>query len=73
MVDETAAFGGDHRHTVEAMVCPSLLDHVASEVERDANVMKQVRKARDANVMKQVRKAKEERRFLGKEEAPPKP
>ena len=46
----------------EAMIAPSLLDYVAKEVERDASVMKQVRKAR------------EERRLLagGKQEQAPK-
>ena len=29
------------------MICPALLTHVAAEVERDASVFKQVRKARE--------------------------
>ena len=46
-VDEGAIFSGksrDHGHT---MVCPSLLEHVGKEIEREVTVLKQVRKARE--------------------------
>jgi len=46
-VDELAVFSGSHRETGEAMVCPALLQFVAAEVERDAGILKQVRKARE--------------------------
>ena len=38
---------GRHREAGETMVSPDLLDFVAREVERDASVLKQVRKARE--------------------------
>ena len=46
---------GAHEDTGEAMVCPALLEYVSAEVEKDASIMKQVRKSR------------EERRLLKKE------
>ena len=60
LVDESAVFGGSRRHSGEAMIMPELMDFVANEVKRDANVMKQVRKAR------------EERRLLQTGAPPPK-
>ena len=45
--DEASVFSGTHRDSGEYMVCPELLDYVSKEVERDASVMKQVRKARE--------------------------
>lgn len=45
--DESSVFSGTHRDSGEFMVCPELLDYVSKEVERDASVMKQVRKARE--------------------------
>ena len=47
MPEEAAVFAGTHRDYGEAMVCPELLDYVSKEVERDASIMKQVRKARE--------------------------
>ena len=47
LVGENAVFGGSHRHSGEAMIMPELMDFVANEVERDADVMKQVRRARE--------------------------
>ena len=35
----------------EIMVCPELLDCVAKEVERDAGVLKQIRKAREERAL----------------------
>ena len=55
LIDEASVFLGTHRETGEAMICPALLEFVSAEVERDASIMKQVRKARD------------ERRLLNKE------
>jgi len=55
LLDEASIFLGARRETCEAMTCPALLEYVAGEVEKDASIMKQVRKARD------------ERRLLGKE------
>jgi len=46
-IDESAIFTGTSREFGDAMVCPELLTHVGSEIERDANVLKQVRKARE--------------------------
>ena len=47
MLDEAAAFTGQRHRSGDIMVCPLLLDFVAKEVERDASVLKQVRKARE--------------------------
>lgn len=44
---ESAVFVGTHRDYGAEMVAPSLLTYVASEVEKDASVLKQVRKARE--------------------------
>jgi len=47
LFDESAIFTGTSREFGDAMVCPELLTHVGSEIERDANILKQVRKARE--------------------------
>ena len=47
LLDEAAVFQGTHREHGDLMVCPALLDYVAREVERDASVLKQVRKAKE--------------------------
>ena len=47
LLDEASVFTGTHRDSGETMICPELLDYVAKEVERDASVMKAVRKARE--------------------------
>ena len=44
---EAAVFTGTHREFGDTMVAPELLDYVSKEVEKDASVMKQVRKARE--------------------------
>lgn len=44
---EAAVFTGMHREYGDVMVAPDLLDYVSREVEKDASVMKQVRKARE--------------------------
>ena len=51
LVDEASVFLGTHRETGEAMIAPDLLDYVAKEVERDASVMKQVRKAKERRLL----------------------
>ena len=59
LLGEASVFAGTHREAGEAMVCPALLEYVATEVERDASVMEQARKAR------------EERRLLAKGSSEP--
>jgi hypothetical protein len=44
---EAAIFTGTHREFGDVMVAPDLLEYVSKEVERDAAVLKQVRKARE--------------------------
>ena len=44
-IDEGAVFTGLSRDHGDNMICPLLLEHVAKEVERDALVLKQLRKA----------------------------
>ena len=44
---EASIFSGSHKEFGDTMVAPSLLEHVAKEVEGEASVMKQVRKARE--------------------------
>ena len=44
---EAAIFTGTHREYGDLMVAPDLLEYVSKEVERDAAVLKQVRKARE--------------------------
>ena len=46
-IDEAAHFTGTSRDFGDRMVCPELLEHVGKEIERDASVLKQVRKARE--------------------------
>ena len=53
LYEETDVFGGFHRQAGTSMICPELLEYVSKEVEKDASIFKQVRKAR------------EERRLLG--------
>ena len=51
--DETAIFLGKHKEFGDTMVAPELLDYVSKEVEREAAVMKQVRKAREERAFAQ--------------------
>lgn len=44
---ESTIFAGAHKEFGDVMVAPSLLEYVAKEVESEAAVMKQVRKARE--------------------------
>eukprot|EP00971_Amphidinium_carterae_P152974 3032700-Amphidinium_carterae.2 len=56
IVDEYSVFLGTHRETGEMMCAPELLEYVAREVEKDANVLKQVRKAREERQAAQGKK-----------------
>ena len=47
VLEEAAIFSGQHRDGGELMCAPELLDFVSKEVERDAGVLKQIRKARE--------------------------
>ena len=40
-------FTGAHRDSGEVMISPDLLEYVSKEVERDASIMKQLRKGRE--------------------------
>ena len=51
LMDESAAFIGMARGRGEIMVCPELLECVAKEVERDAGILKQIRKAREERAL----------------------
>ena len=44
---EAAIFSGTHREFGDTMIAPELLEYVSKEVERDAAILKQVRKARE--------------------------
>ena len=46
-LEEQTSFGGVTRQFSTLMVCPSLLEHVKSETEREASLAKNLRKARE--------------------------
>lgn len=46
-LEEQSTFGGITRAASTLMVCPELLEHVKGEVERDAQLAKNLRKARE--------------------------
>ena len=46
-VDEAGVFTGTAREDGRMMVAPALLEHVAKQVERDAGILKQIRKAKE--------------------------
>jgi len=52
--EEQAAFTGSSRAGESLMVAPSLLAHVKSVVEVDANIMKAVRKAKEERVLRRA-------------------
>ena len=56
--EEAAVFTGTHRDSGEAMVFPELLDFVSKEIERDASIMKQIRKAREEREILHKKKKK---------------
>ena len=45
--DESSIFAGTRKEAGDSMVAPDLMEYVAKEVERDASILKQVRKARE--------------------------
>ena len=47
VLDEAHIFTGAHRDPGEVMISPDLLEYVSKEVERDASIMKQIRKGRE--------------------------
>ena len=47
LFDEAAAFGGPFRSHGRAMVCPDVIVAVGQIIERDANILKQQRKANE--------------------------
>ena len=47
LYDESQIFMGSHKEFGDIMVAPDLLEYVSKEVEKEAAVMKQVRKARE--------------------------
>ena len=47
ITDEAAIFSGVSKDHGDSIVCPLLFDHVAREIEKDASVLKQVRRARE--------------------------
>ena len=47
VLDEQAAFSGITRAHTSVMVCPELVDHVRSEVERESKLFKNLRLARE--------------------------
>ena len=46
-IEEQQTFGGLVRHAATLMICPSLLDHVKSEVEKEVGLQKNMRKIRE--------------------------
>lgn len=47
LLEEQSTFGGLTRAAATLMICPQLLEHVRGEVERDAQLSKNLRKARE--------------------------
>ncbi|CAK0899749.1 unnamed protein product, partial [Prorocentrum cordatum] len=47
LLDESLVFTGQHREAGGVMLAPEQMDFASREIERDANIMKQVRKARE--------------------------
>ena len=56
--EEMSAFAGTSKSGSIMMVCPELLDHVKGVVERDAVIMKNLRKAREERAEKGKKKDK---------------
>ncbi|CAK0814984.1 unnamed protein product, partial [Prorocentrum cordatum] len=56
-LEEMAVFSGKHREYGEVMVAPELLTYVASELERDSGIMKQMRKAREERSLGMIQAA----------------
>ena len=51
---------GRHRLHGDVVICPGLFDYITKETEREASVMKQVRKAREAREMAAKNNKKQE-------------
>ena len=47
LFDESSICAVTHRENGDAMIAPDLLGYVSKEVDRDASILKQVRKARE--------------------------
>ena len=47
LLHEAAVVAGAHQDAGDLMCSPDLLEYVGKEIEKDASVMKQVRKARE--------------------------
>ena len=46
-MDEAAVFTGAAKEDGRSMICPLLLERVSKQVERDAGILKQIRKAQE--------------------------
>ena len=57
-LEEQQTFGGLTRQASTLMVCPELMDYVKSEVERDASLSKNLRKAREERELARKQSAK---------------
>ena len=66
-LEEQQTFGGLTRQASTLMVCPELMDYVKSEVERDASLAKNLRKAREERELSRKQNAKGKK---GGEDAP---
>ena len=73
-IEEQSIFGGLVRQASTLMICPSLLDHVKAEVEKDVNLTKNMRKAReerDLSAIAEKAKSKKKGGSKGAEAADP--
>ena len=51
-----ALFAGTHRESGDHVLCPDLVDFASREVEKDASIMKPIRKAREERHQAQTNK-----------------
>lgn len=58
-VEEQYTFGSMVRQSATLMIAPSLLDHVKTEVERDVQLQKNLRKAREERELSKKQKGKQ--------------
>ena len=49
--EEVELFMGGVKTGLEAMACPELMQHIAKELEREAGISKQARKAREERAL----------------------
>ena len=66
-LEEQAVFSGVGRSHSALMVCPDLLDHVRTEVERDAKLAKAMRTAREEREEKRKEDARRRKGGKGKD------